>query len=126
MRRGYVASDPKNNPAKDTENFLAQVIVINHPGEIKNGYTPMINCHACHVACKFDAILRTVDKRAGAVLEEEPKFIKNGDCAIVRMVPTRPMVVEAFSEFPPLGRFAVRDLSRTVAVGVIKSVNKKN
>ena len=30
------------------------------------------------------------------------------------------MCVEAFSEFPPLGRFAVRDMRQTVAVGIIK------
>ena len=34
LRRGFVASDSKNDPAKDTENFLAQVIVLNHPGQI--------------------------------------------------------------------------------------------
>lgn len=38
------------------------------------------------------------------------------------MEPTKPMCVETFAEFPPLGRFAVRDMKRTVAVGVIKSV----
>lgn len=30
------------------------------------------------------------------------------------------MCVESFQEFPPLGRFAVRDMRQTVAVGVIK------
>ena len=35
------------------------------------------------------------------------------------------MCVEAFSEFPPLGRFAVRDMRQTVAVGVIKSTTAK-
>jgi elongation factor 1-alpha len=35
------------------------------------------------------------------------------------------MVVEKFSEYPPLGRFAVRDMKQTVAVGVIKEVTKK-
>ena len=35
------------------------------------------------------------------------------------------MCVESFSEYPPLGRFAVRDMKQTVAVGVIKSVQKK-
>jgi elongation factor 1-alpha len=35
------------------------------------------------------------------------------------------MVVETFSEYPPLGRFAVRDMRQTVAVEVIKSVEKK-
>ena len=35
------------------------------------------------------------------------------------------MVVEAFADYAPLGRFAVRDMKRTVAVGVIKKVNRK-
>ena len=66
-----------------------------------------------------------MDKRTGKVTEEFPKFIKSGDAAIVRLTPSKPMVVEAFSEFPPLGRFAVRDMKQTVAVGVIKETLKK-
>ena len=44
---------------------------------------------------------------------------------MVNMIPSKPMCVEAFSDYAPLGRFAVRDMRQTVAVGVIKSVNKK-
>jgi len=44
---------------------------------------------------------------------------------MVRMVPQKPMCVEAFNQYPPLGRFAVRDMKQTVAVGVIKEVVKK-
>merc|ERR1712037_843190 len=44
---------------------------------------------------------------------------------IVELIPSKPMCVEAFSEFPPLGRFAVRDMRQTVAVGVIKSATAK-
>jgi elongation factor 1-alpha len=40
------------------------------------------------------------------------------------MIPSKPMCVEAFTDYPPLGRFAVRDMRQTVAVGVIKSVEK--
>ena len=36
------------------------------------------------------------------------------------------MCVEAFTDYPPLGRFAVRDMRQTVAVGVIKSVEKSD
>lgn len=46
------------------------------------------------------------------------------DASIVKMVPSKPMCVEAFTDYPPLGRFAVRDMRQTVAVGVIKSVIK--
>ena len=41
------------------------------------------------------------------------------------MVPSKPMCVEPFTQYPPLGRFAVRDMRQTVAVGVIKAVEKK-
>jgi elongation factor 1-alpha len=125
LRRGFVASDSKNDPAQDTENFLAQVIVLNHPGQIQNGYSPVLDCHTSHIACKFEKIESKIDRRTGKVLEEEPKAIKSGDASMVRMAPQKPMCVEAFQQYPPLGRFAVRDMKQTVAVGVIKEVTKK-
>ena len=125
IKRGYVASDAKNVPAQDTEFFKAQVIVMNHPGKITNGYAPVLDCHTCHIASKFAEIENKMDKRTGKVTEEFPKHIQSGDAAIVKMIPSKPMVVEAFSEFPPLGRFAVRDMKQTVAVGVIKETEKK-
>merc|ERR1711881_713753 len=125
IKRGFVASDSKNDPAKDTENFVAQVIVLNHPGQIQNGYAPVLDCHTAHIACKFNKIRAKVDKRTGKATEEEPSCIKTGDAAMVELIPQKPMVVEVFSEYPPLGRFAVRDMKQTVAVGVIKEVTKK-
>lgn len=126
IRRGFVASDSKNDPAKDTANFLAQVIVLNHPGQIQKGYAPVLDCHTAHIACKFDEIESKIDRRTGKVIEAEPKFIKSGDAALVRMLPQKPMCVEAFNQYPPLGRFAVRDMKQTVAVGVIKETVKKD
>ena len=126
IKREYVASDAKREPAKDTEWFKAQVIVMNHPGQIMNGYAPVLDCHTCHIACKFAEIENKMDKRTGKVTEEFPKFIKSGDAGIVKMIASKPMVVEAFNEFPPLGRFAVRDMKQTVAVGVVKATEKRD
>jgi elongation factor 1-alpha len=125
LRRGYVATDSKNDPGKGTENFTAQVIVLNHPGQISNGYAPVLDCHTAHVACKFKEITEKMDRRSGKVLEAMPKFVKSGDACMVILEPSKPMCVESFQEYPPLGRFAVRDMRQTVAVGVIKSVTKK-
>jgi len=85
----------------------------------------VLDCHTAHIACKFDEIESKIDRRTGKVIEEEPKAIKSGDAAMVRMIPQKPMCVEAFAQYPPLGRFAVRDMKQTVAVGVIKEVSKK-
>merc|ERR1711943_140378 len=125
IRRGNVCSDSKNDPAKEAKTFNAQVIVLNHPGEIQNGYTPVLDCHTAHIACKFGEMLEKIDRRSGKELEKEPKSIKSGDAAMVKLVPSKPMCVETFSEYPPLGRFAVRDMRQTVAVGVIKETTKK-
>merc|ERR1712004_86745 len=89
---------------------------MNHPGEIGNGYSPVLDCHTAHIACKFTELKEK--------MEDFPKKIKSGDAAIVLMTPSKPMCVETFSQYPPLGRFAVRDMRQTVAVGVIKAVDK--
>jgi len=125
IKRGNVASDSKNKPASGVADFTAQVIVLNHPGQVSNGYSPVLDCHTAHIACKFKEIKEKVDRRTGKTTEQNPKFIKSGDAAIVTLVPSKPMCVEAFSEFPPLGRFAVRDMRQTVAVGVIKATTPK-
>lgn len=125
LKRGYVTSDTKNDPAKEAESFTAQVIIFNHPNSITNGYTPVLDCHTAHIACKFECITDKIDRRTGKSMEENPQSIKAGDCARIRIVPTKNMCVETFTEYPPLGRFAVRDMKQTVAVGVIKEVVKK-
>jgi elongation factor 1-alpha len=125
LRRGFVAGDSKNDPPLETEDFTAQVIILNHPGEIKAGYTPVLDCHTAHIACKFAELLEKTDRRSGKKLEDNPKSVQTNQGAIVKLIPSKPMCVETFQEYAPLGRFAVRDMRQTVAVGIIKSVTKK-
>eukprot|EP01111_Echinosteliopsis_oligospora_P014545 TRINITY_DN54_c0_g2_i11.p1 TRINITY_DN54_c0_g2~~TRINITY_DN54_c0_g2_i11.p1 ORF type:complete len:168 (-),score=26.76 TRINITY_DN54_c0_g2_i11:43-546(-) len=125
IRRGMVAGDSKNDPPQEVEDFTSQVIIMNHPGVIHAGYAPVLDCHTSHIACKFAELLSKIDRRTGQEMEKEPKNVKNGDAAMVRLVPSKPMCVETFAEYPPLGRFAVRDMRQTVAVGVIKAVTRK-
>jgi len=124
VKRGNVAGDSKNDPPKETKNFTAQVIILNHPGEIHPGYSPVLDCHTAHIACKFAEFKEKIDRRSGKKLEDNPKLLKSGDAAIMVLTPQKPMVVESFQAYPPLGRFAVRDMRQTVAVGVIKGVEK--
>lgn len=126
IRRGNVCGDSKNDPPKGAASFNATVIVLNHPGQISAGYSPVLDCHTAHIACRFDELLEKNDRRSGKKLEDHPKFLKSGDAALVKFVPSKPLCVEAFTDYPPLGRFAVRDMRQTVAVGVIKSVDKSD
>lgn len=85
------------------QTFLFQVIILNHPGQINAGYSPVLDCHTAHIACKFDELIEKIDRRSGKKLEDSPKFVKSGDASIVKLVPSKPMCVESFSEYPPLG-----------------------
>jgi len=122
IRRGMVAGDTKSDPPLGVASFEAQVIVLDHPNRIMAGYTPVLDCHTAHIACKFQHLISLMDKRTGKKVEDNPKFLKSGQAGIVEMVPSKPLCVESYAEYPPLGRFAVRDMRKTVAVGVIKSV----
>uniref|UniRef100_A0A2K6CKT1 Tr-type G domain-containing protein n=1 Tax=Macaca nemestrina TaxID=9545 RepID=A0A2K6CKT1_MACNE len=103
VRRGNVAGDSKNDPPMEAAGFTAQVIILNHPGQISAGYAPVLDCHTAHIACKFAELKEKIDRRSGKKLEDGPKFLKSGDAAIVDMVPGKPMCVESFSDYPPLG-----------------------
>jgi len=126
LRRGYVASNSHDDPATEAIKFTSQVIILNHPGQIANGYTPVLDCHTSHVAVKFAKLVSKLDRNTNRGIEKEPKFLKNDDAGIIKMISTKPMVVETFAHHPPLGRFAVRDMRQTVAIGVIKDVKKKD
>ena len=123
IRRGDVAG-PTSDPPTVAKSFTAQIMVLNHPSVITKGYTPVFHCYTAQVACRFDEIQKKLDPRTGAVKEENPDFIKTGDAAIVKIVPTRPMVIESSKKIPQLGRFAIRDMGTTVAAGICLEVDE--
>jgi len=123
IRRGDVAG-PTNDPPTVAKSFTAQIMVLNHPSVITKGYTPVFHCYTAQVACRFDEIQKKLDPRTGQVKEENPDFIKTGDAAIVKVIPTRPMVIESSKKIPQLGRFAIRDMGQTVAAGICLEVEE--
>ena len=107
------------------EEFQAKIIVLNHPTAIAPGYTPVFHIHTASVACKIVEIQAKLDPKTGQVAEQNPQFIKTGDAAVVKVVPTKPVVIEEISFIPQLARFAIRDMGRTVAAGICVKVTKK-
>lgn len=125
IHRGHVASDCSCDPAHDVASFVAQIIIMDHPGRISNGYSPIIDCHTAHVACTFTNIKVKLNRLTGEKIEDNPPFVQSGDACIVDLEPTKPLCVERFVDYPPLGRFVIRDMNQIVGVGVIKSTIRK-
>jgi len=121
IRRGDVAGH-LDNPPTVAEEFTARVFIIWHPSAITVGYTPVIHAHTASISARIVEIVAKLDPRTGKVVEKNPQFIKMGDAAIVRFKPIKPMVIEKYSEFPQLGRFAMRDMGKTIGIGIVTDV----
>ena len=121
IRRGDVAGHTSDAPTVAKE-FTAQVVVLQHPGVITVGYTPVFHCHTSQVACTFLELSKKLNPATGAVDEENPDFLKTGNAAIVKIKPTKPMCLENAKEIPQMGRFAIRDMGQTVAAGLCLNI----
>jgi elongation factor 1-alpha len=123
IRRGDVVGHTKNPPtvAKD---FTAQVVILQHPSALTVGYAPVFHSHTAQIACRIVELISKLDPKTGNVLEEQPKFLKTGDAGVIKIEPTRPMVIEKVKEIPPMGRFAIRDMGTTVAAGMVVNITK--
>jgi len=124
IKRGDVVGSVQNPPTV-AEEFTAQIIVIWHPTAVSVGYTPVVHVHTASVACRVSEIMSRIDPKTGKEAEKNPQFIKAGDAAIVKFTPIKDLCIEKFREFPALGRFAMRDMGKTVGVGVITDVKPK-
>ncbi|MGI0013034.1 MAG: translation elongation factor EF-1 subunit alpha, partial [Nitrososphaera sp.] len=124
IKRGDMIG-PVDNPPMVAKEFEARLIVIHHPTAIAPGYTPVLHAHTAQVAATISAFVSKIDARTGATTEQNPKFLKTGDAAIVRIKPVRPLAIETFKDFPEIGRFALRDMGTTIGAGVILSITEK-
>ncbi|MEM2526606.1 MAG: translation elongation factor EF-1 subunit alpha [Candidatus Anstonellales archaeon] len=123
VKRGYVLGDV-NNPPTVVKSFKAQIAVLNHPSAIGVGYTPVFHAHTTHFPAKIVEIISKLDPKTGQPMNEKVEFLKNGDVAIVKIEPLKPVVIEKALDYPALGRFAIRDMNQTVAAGIVIDVEK--
>lgn len=124
VARGDVVGLAKDPPTV-AEEFIAQIVVLSHPTAIPVNYTPVFHIHTAQLSCQVVEIQKKLDPKTGEVKEENPKFLKTGDAAIIKVKPMKPVVVEEYKKFPQLGRFAIRDMGQTVAAGMVISVTPK-
>ena len=124
VHRGDVAGHTDKPPTVAAE-FVGRIIVVFHPTAIAAGYTPVLHAHTATTSATLTELLQKIDARSGQVTQEKPDFLKTGDAALVKIKPLRPLAVESYSDIPQLGRFAIRDMGSTIAVGVVQQITEK-
>jgi elongation factor 1-alpha len=123
IKRGDVAGYLNDVP-KVAQAFNGRIFIIHHPTAVAEGYTPVLHIHTAQIAVRFDKLLSKIDPRSGQTVEENPSYLRTGDAAIVRLVPLQPVALEKYTDFPQLGRFALRDMGTTIGAGVVLEVEE--
>jgi elongation factor 1-alpha len=120
LAKGDVIGTPDSPPTL-AEEFTGQILVLNHPSVITIGYSPVFHIHTAQVSCRITELV----KKLNGDQADHPDFIRNGDAAIVKFKPLKPVVIEKKDDIPQLARFAIRDSGKTVAAGQCTDVVKK-
>ena len=107
------------------DKFTAQIVVQEHPGQLKPGFAPLVHVRTAKSSCKMTKILWKMGKKTGNEKQENPQFLEMGESAEVEFEPQQPIYLERFDDCPGLGRVAVMDQNQLVMLGKVIDVSYK-
>jgi len=105
--------------------FTAQVQILDHPGELKVGYTPIAFVRTARAAIKMSTIIWKIGKSTGGQKAEDPAFVKANEMAAITFEPQQPFVCDSFKNCEGLGRIAIMEGNGVVMLGKVVKVTKK-
>jgi len=124
---GFVLCDPKE-PCKVGKKFIAQVRILEYKSIICSGFKAVMHINAAAEEVEIRNLHSTIDPKTGEKVEKgkaRPRFIKQGNIADVEFEISGGVIcIEAFKDFPQMGRFTLRDEGKTIAMGKVLKVAK--
>merc|ERR1711970_1023626 len=108
-----------------TKNFTCQVQILEIPGEIKVGYSPIGHVRCGRAACRLVQINWKMGKDTGGEKAEGVVALKTNDAAEAVFEPQQPMVVDQFDKCEGLSRIAFMDGNSAVMLGKVTAVNSE-
>merc|ERR1711868_262672 len=122
-RVGDVMVYAKDGTLKASDIFSAQVQVLDIPGSIKCGYSPIGHVRCGRAACRLVKINWGMGKATGGEKSEGVTELKTNDAAEAVFVPQQPLVVDTFENCDGLSRIAFMDGNSAVMLGKVMAVN---
>eukprot|EP00775_Hariotina_reticulata_P011038 gene11038-11193_t len=111
-------------PVRLAVKFTAQVLVLQVPLPILKGQAVTVHAHTAREAGVVSALLGLCDSRTGRAGQRKPRCLLSGQTALIEVTPVRPLPLEVFSDVKALGRIALREGGRTVAVGIVTGITE--
>ncbi|KAI8799439.1 P-loop containing nucleoside triphosphate hydrolase protein [Cladochytrium replicatum] len=108
-----------SNPVHTVTSFDAEIVIVEHKSIICAGWNCVLHAHTLAEEVSIGSLLHMVDKKTNKRSRHPPKFLKQGDKAVVQLDTSQAVCLEPFKEFEQLGRFTLRDEGKTVAIGKV-------
>jgi len=124
-RVGDVMIKKSDTTLKACQNFTAQVQILDHPGELKIGYSPIAFIRTGRSACRIAKINWKIGKETGGQKLNDPPHLKANEMAEVVFEPQQPFVAEDFKSCEGLGRVAIMEGASVVMLGKASAVEFK-
>ncbi|KAH8293140.1 hypothetical protein KR044_006618, partial [Drosophila immigrans] len=118
---GFVLCDA-TNPIKTGKIFDAQVVILEHKSIICAGYSAVMHIHCAAEEVTVKALICLVDKKTGEKSKTRPRFVKQDQVAIMRIECYGMICLEQFKLFPQMGRFTLRDESKSPNQSIVFTV----
>jgi len=122
VSRGDVLGPPDDPPLL-AEEFSAKIVLFADCGVVRPGWSAYVHCHTAAVPVKLESIEMKFRPDSGETASEADRgFLVNGDAALVRFRPLKPLIIEPTDSLPGMARFALRAGRETVGAGSCVSV----
>ena len=102
--------------------FMLQVYIIEHKSIICAGYSAVCHIHSAAEEVTVMTLICTIDKKTNEKSSIRPRFIKQGQLAIIRLQAAGVICMEAYKDFPQMSRFTLRNEGTTIAIGKVLKV----
>jgi elongation factor 1-alpha len=119
---GDVMVQISDNGLKACKSFQAAVQVLDHPGQLKAGYTPIGFVRTGRAAVRMAKIIWKMGKSTGGQKVPDAPFVKANEMAMVEFEPQQPFVCDSFKQCEGLGRIAIMEGAGVVMLGKIMKV----
>ncbi|MEM1522178.1 MAG: GTP-binding protein [Thermofilaceae archaeon] len=126
--RGFVICHPNERPpvVYPSGFIIGKIIILPECRSIiREGFMPDIHIHEAQARCRIIELISRLDPSTFEPIEDHPSILRANDAASVKIAPLKPLVVEKYSKIPSMGRFALREGGRTIAVGIIDDIKEK-
>jgi len=124
-RTGDVMVYKKDGSLKEAGTFTAQVQILDHPGELKVGYTPVCFVRTGRSAVRMTQLVWKMGKETGGKKAEDPHSLKANEMAEVVFAPQQPLVVDSFKNCEGLSRVAIMEGNGVVMLGKVVKTQEK-